>query len=642
MDRGKKGTNNKGGVTVPVLLNWSHGGSKVVLAGSFNGWKLNCEMDWNEEEGIWSKVVDLAPGTHFYKFVVDGVWTYDSYLDHQDDGHGNINNYILVSQPSQSVHTKEKEQKDIKAEDSGKRKEVAKGSTATATATATSTATATATAAIHLEQEKKNRSDVVHPKTASTSVAAQDKKDSNNIQKEKETPVNVPQQEKKQEKNPIEVAQQKGTAQQEKKSVHIDQQETSVPTTTDSDPLKENVPSESPNAALSSPQTANTHPFFCYLCQTQKTRKDYTIKEIRKPGKRRCRMCVMRAHTETKQKDYLKQRGIDNPEEKVKCNVCLLEKPKFAFSLSRLRKGEPTCMQCRSGNIPDNVVIKRPNLVLAPEPEPVIEIEGEEKIKELEDELARVTKEIDEIKQSLETECVGHQHRAKRKTARDNLTKLQSRKENLESEITSEEAYVHLNDNLANHQSLVEQIKEEIAECSVPHNLLGKYAHVEAEDGNLVKNYFSLQSGKTFDLDVSLNDSKNFNQKSGYSFQFHGKWCIYQKPSSDYYYIKGIFDYPDIRKVHNVKDTKPPKYRAAFFDEFVKNTVGLIEGKFSREGKQVRLKVHYGDLCDPDNWILQHFFESQKFVLKKQKNLKQKKQERKEKEAVLEEEQNSQ
>ncbi len=49
---------------------------RVVLSGSFNNWNTQRPLMAPTDSG-WVAVVDLAPGKHLYKFIVDGQWIYD-------------------------------------------------------------------------------------------------------------------------------------------------------------------------------------------------------------------------------------------------------------------------------------------------------------------------------------------------------------------------------------------------------------------------------------------------------------------------------------------------------------------------------------------------------------------------------------
>lgn len=50
---------------------------KVELAGSFNEWRPGvCRMT-RQKDGSFRKRLQLAPGEHRYKFLVDGEWVSD-------------------------------------------------------------------------------------------------------------------------------------------------------------------------------------------------------------------------------------------------------------------------------------------------------------------------------------------------------------------------------------------------------------------------------------------------------------------------------------------------------------------------------------------------------------------------------------
>ena len=69
---------------------------EAFVAGSFSGWeKIRMER---REDGVLSAVVELEPGQHQYKFLVDGEWRLDtgSGGDTVDNGLGSTNNVISV------------------------------------------------------------------------------------------------------------------------------------------------------------------------------------------------------------------------------------------------------------------------------------------------------------------------------------------------------------------------------------------------------------------------------------------------------------------------------------------------------------------------------------------------------------------
>ena len=71
----------------------------VVLAGTFNGWnRSDTPLGGPDAEGAWSVTIQLGPGMHQYKFVVDGQkWLTDPQNpDGQDDGHSGQNSVLRL------------------------------------------------------------------------------------------------------------------------------------------------------------------------------------------------------------------------------------------------------------------------------------------------------------------------------------------------------------------------------------------------------------------------------------------------------------------------------------------------------------------------------------------------------------------
>lgn len=46
----------------------------VFLAGSFNDWSTDAVALTKDERGNWEGTLELPPGRHEFKFVVDGQW----------------------------------------------------------------------------------------------------------------------------------------------------------------------------------------------------------------------------------------------------------------------------------------------------------------------------------------------------------------------------------------------------------------------------------------------------------------------------------------------------------------------------------------------------------------------------------------
>jgi len=79
----------------PVLFQYPHPADYVLLGGSFTEWKA-VPMERNGDS--WEVILNLIPGIHLYKFVVDGEWFWDYDQPHKEIN-GFMNNIIEVPPP---------------------------------------------------------------------------------------------------------------------------------------------------------------------------------------------------------------------------------------------------------------------------------------------------------------------------------------------------------------------------------------------------------------------------------------------------------------------------------------------------------------------------------------------------------------
>lgn len=85
-----------GGVCAVTFTHMAPGAATVCLAGEFNGWSDTANPMTNKD-GTWTLVMNLAPGSYPYKFVVDGTWTQDKQnAAAVDDGFGGQNSVVTV------------------------------------------------------------------------------------------------------------------------------------------------------------------------------------------------------------------------------------------------------------------------------------------------------------------------------------------------------------------------------------------------------------------------------------------------------------------------------------------------------------------------------------------------------------------
>lgn len=70
----------------------------VFVAGTFNDWSKDAAPMKETQGGVWETEMDIAAGSHFYKFVINGnVWVSDpSNPETSDDGQGGKNSVLYV------------------------------------------------------------------------------------------------------------------------------------------------------------------------------------------------------------------------------------------------------------------------------------------------------------------------------------------------------------------------------------------------------------------------------------------------------------------------------------------------------------------------------------------------------------------
>lgn len=66
----------------------------VCLAGSFNDWSIDATPMQKDKNGHWQVAIELPPGRHEFKFVVDGKWHCESNCVPND--YGTMNQIIDV------------------------------------------------------------------------------------------------------------------------------------------------------------------------------------------------------------------------------------------------------------------------------------------------------------------------------------------------------------------------------------------------------------------------------------------------------------------------------------------------------------------------------------------------------------------
>jgi len=80
---------------IPIEFSCEGASKSVEIAGTFNNWTPQ-PLNFNDDEGEWFTTLSLAPGVHYYKYVVDGEWMHNPSKECEEDEKGNINNVMRI------------------------------------------------------------------------------------------------------------------------------------------------------------------------------------------------------------------------------------------------------------------------------------------------------------------------------------------------------------------------------------------------------------------------------------------------------------------------------------------------------------------------------------------------------------------
>ncbi|TID19453.1 carbohydrate-binding module family 48 protein [Venturia nashicola] len=86
-------------VPVPTLLEWREAGDKVYVTGTFAGWDRKFRLHKNgpsKHPGALSAIINLQPGTHHVRFIVDNDMKLSKYMPTAVDFTNFLVNYIEV------------------------------------------------------------------------------------------------------------------------------------------------------------------------------------------------------------------------------------------------------------------------------------------------------------------------------------------------------------------------------------------------------------------------------------------------------------------------------------------------------------------------------------------------------------------
>ncbi|KAF9352602.1 galactose metabolism- protein [Mortierella sp. AD094] len=104
---------------VPTIITWSQGGTNVYVTGTFNNWKQKVRLNKSASNLMddfapptvllklvsstsdFTTILNLPPGTHRIKFIVDDEWKCSTELSAATDAEGNLVNFLEVADEEQ-------------------------------------------------------------------------------------------------------------------------------------------------------------------------------------------------------------------------------------------------------------------------------------------------------------------------------------------------------------------------------------------------------------------------------------------------------------------------------------------------------------------------------------------------------------
>ena len=110
---------------VEYIFIWEEKCNIAKVIGSFNNWKEQLLMTFDPKDNVYKCKLELKRDKYEYKFIIDNSWKYSKYQETKNDGKGNINNFIDLTNYNKQIinikktkKVKKKKKKKIQKEES--------------------------------------------------------------------------------------------------------------------------------------------------------------------------------------------------------------------------------------------------------------------------------------------------------------------------------------------------------------------------------------------------------------------------------------------------------------------------------------------------------------------------------------------
>ena len=79
---------------IEYIFKWEEKCNTAKIIGSFNNWKNKLEMEKDPKDNLYKYKIKLKKNKYEYKFIIDNNWKYSTHQPTINDGKGNINNFL--------------------------------------------------------------------------------------------------------------------------------------------------------------------------------------------------------------------------------------------------------------------------------------------------------------------------------------------------------------------------------------------------------------------------------------------------------------------------------------------------------------------------------------------------------------------
>ena len=105
---------------------WEEKCNIAKVIGSFNDWKNQLIMTYDPKDNLYKYKLELKRDKYEYKFIIDNMWKFSTHQETKNDGKGNINNFIDLTNYNIQIKENKKIEKKMKKKKKIKKAKITK------------------------------------------------------------------------------------------------------------------------------------------------------------------------------------------------------------------------------------------------------------------------------------------------------------------------------------------------------------------------------------------------------------------------------------------------------------------------------------------------------------------------------------